>query len=128
MLVGVLGGPIGMLLGWSVGAATGALYDADRLDTGDEAIAAFGRLIPQRNPRRDGRSHDRSVGAVRGRIRWQCFRRPLDEVLAELEAQDEAAREADKAARKAIREQKKQERKEDFQTRVDALKAKFHKE
>jgi hypothetical protein len=38
------------------------------------------------------------------------------------------AREADKAARKAIREQKKQERKEDFQTRVDALKAKFHKD
>ena len=55
-------------------------------------------------------------------------RRPLDEVLAELEAQEEAAREADKAARKAIREQKKQQRKEDFQTRVDALKAKFHKE
>ena len=55
-------------------------------------------------------------------------RRPLDEVLAELEAQDEAAREADKAARKAIREQKKRERKEDVQTRVDALKAKFHKE
>ena len=46
MLVGVLGGPIGMLLGWSVGAASGALYDAERLDTGDEAIAAFGRLIP----------------------------------------------------------------------------------
>jgi hypothetical protein len=55
-------------------------------------------------------------------------RRPLDEVLAELEAQDEAAREADKAARKAMREQKKKERKEDFQTRVDALKAKFHKD
>ena len=46
MLVGVLGGPIGMLLGWGVGAASGALYDAERLDTGDEAIAAFGRLIP----------------------------------------------------------------------------------
>jgi hypothetical protein len=43
-------------------------------------------------------------------------------------AQEEAAREADEAARKAIREQKKPERKEDFQTRVDALKAKFHKD
>ena len=32
-LIGVLGGPIGMLLGWGVGAATGALYDAERLDT-----------------------------------------------------------------------------------------------
>ena len=130
-LIGVLGGPIGMLLGWGVGAATGALYDAERLDTGDEAIAAFGRLIP---PGGNG------IPAVTDEVTTdpleqfaagfggKVSRRPLDEVLAELEAQDEAAREADKAARKAIREQKKRERKEDFQTRVDALKAKFHKE
>ena len=39
MLVGVLGGPIGMLLGWGAGAATGALYDAERLDTGDERLS-----------------------------------------------------------------------------------------
>jgi uncharacterized membrane protein len=131
MLVGVLGGPIGMLLGWSVGAASCALYDADRLDTGDEAIAAFGRLIaPGGN----------AILAVTNEVTTAPLEqfatgfggketcRPLDEVLAELEAQEEAAREADKAARKAIREQKKQERKEDFQTRVDALKAKFHKD
>ena len=44
MLVGVLGGPVGMLLG--AGAASGALYDADRLDKGDEAIEQFGALVP----------------------------------------------------------------------------------
>jgi hypothetical protein len=47
---------------------------------------------------------------------------------AELEAQQAAAEEADKAARKAIREQKRQQRKETGQQRVDALKAKFHKQ
>ena len=131
MLVGVLGGPIGMLLGWSVGAATGALYDADRLDTGDEAIAAFGRLIPPGGNAilavTDEVTTDPLEQFAAG-FGGKVSRRPLDEVLAELEAQDEAAREADKAARKAIREQKKRERKEDFQTRVDALKAKFQKE
>jgi hypothetical protein len=55
-------------------------------------------------------------------------RRPLDEVVAELEAQQAAAEEADKAARKAIREQKRQQRKETAQQRMDALKAKFHKQ
>jgi hypothetical protein len=35
---------------------------------------------------------------------------------------------ADQLARKAIREQKKKERKETRQQRVDALKAKFHKQ
>jgi len=131
MLFGVLGGPIGMLLGWGVGAATGALYDAERLDTGDEAIAAFGRLIPPGGNAilavTDEVTTDPLEQFAAG-FGGKVSRRPLDEVLAELEAQDEAAREADKAARKAIREQKKRERKEDFQTRVDALKAKFHKE
>jgi uncharacterized membrane protein len=131
MLVGVLGGPIGMLLGWSVGAATGALYDAERLDTGDEAIAAFGRLIPPGGNAILAVTDEVTTAPLEqfaAGFGGKVSRRPLGEVLAELEAQEEAAREADKAARKAIREQKKQERKEDFQTRVDALKAKFHKE
>ncbi len=131
MLIGVLGGPIGMLLGWSVGAASGALYDADRLDTGDDAIAAFGRLIPPGGNAILAVTNEETTAPLEQfatGLGGKVTRRPLGEVLAELEAQDEAAREADKAARKAIREQKKQERKEDFQTRVDALKAKFHKD
>ena len=107
MLFGVLGGPIGMLLGWGVGAATGALYDAERLDTGDEAIAAFGRLIPPGGNAilavTDEGTTDPLEQFAAG-FGGKVARRPLDEVLAELEAQDEAAREADKAARKAIRE------------------------
>jgi uncharacterized membrane protein len=131
MLIGVLGGPVGMLLGWSAGAAGGALYDADRLDTGDEAIEQFGALVPTgRNAllaetMEDTTERlDRFVSEMGGTI----VRRPLDEVVAELEAQQAAAEEAEKAARRAIREQKKQERKETRQQRVDALKAKFRKQ
>ena len=131
MLVGVLGGPIGMLLGWSVGAASGALYDAERLDTGDEAIAAFGRLLPPGGNAILAVTDEVTTAPLEqfaAGFGGKVSRTPVDEVLAELEAQDEAAREADKAARKAIREQKKQQRKEDFQKRVDALKEKFHSE
>jgi uncharacterized membrane protein len=131
MLIGVLGGPVGMLLGWGAGAAGGALYDADRLDTGDEAIEQFGNLVPvggnallAETVEDTTEPLDAFVSGMGGTI----VRRPLDEVLAELEAQQAAAEEADKAARKAIREQKKQERKETFQQRRDALKAKFHKQ
>ncbi len=131
MLVGALAGPVGMLLGWSVGAGTGALFDAARLDKGDEAIAAFGRLIPPGGnailAQTDEVTTDPLEQFAAG-FGGKVSRRPLDEVLAELEAQEEAAVEADKAARKAIREQKKQERKEDFEKRLDALKAKFHKD
>ena len=131
MLIGVLGGPVGMLLGWGAGAATGALYDADRLDQGDEAIEQFGALVPPgknvllAETAEDATEPlDRFVSQMGGAI----VRRPLDEVVAELEAQQAAAEEADKAARKAIREQKRQQHKETRQQRVDALKAKFHKQ
>jgi uncharacterized membrane protein len=131
MLIGVLGGPVGMLLGWGAGAAGGALYDADRLDTGDEAIEQFGSSVPvggnallAETVEDTTKPLDAFIAGMGGTI----VRRPLDEVVAELEAQQAAAEEADKAARRAIREQKKQERKETSQHRVDALKAKFHKQ
>jgi uncharacterized membrane protein len=131
MLVGVLGGPVGMLLGWGAGAAGGALYDADRLDKGDEAIEQFGALVPTggnallaETVEDTTEPLDTFVSELGGTI----VRRPLDEVVAELEAQQAAAEAAEKAARKAIREQKKQEHKETFQQRVDALKAKFRKQ
>jgi uncharacterized membrane protein len=131
MLIGVLGGPVGMLLGWSAGAAGGALYDADRLDKGDEAIEQFGALVPVGGNALLAETVEDTTGPLDEFVSGMggtIVRRPLDEVLAELEAQQAAAEEAEKAARKAIREQKKQERKETRQQRVDALKAKFHKQ
>lgn len=128
MLAGVLGGPVGMLLG--AGAASGALYDADRLDTGDEAIEQFGALVPTGGNALLAETVDTTepLDAFVSELGGTIVRRPLDEVVAELEAQQAAAEEAEKAARKAIREQKKQEHKETFQQRVDALKAKFRKQ
>jgi uncharacterized membrane protein len=131
MLVGVLGGPVGMLLGWGAGAASGALYDADRLDQGDEAIEQFGALVaPGGNALLAETVEDTTepLDTFVSQMGGTIVRRPLDEVVAELEAQQAAAEEADKAARKAIREHKKQERKETRQQRVDALKAKFRKQ
>ena len=79
--------------------------DADRLDTGDEAIAAFGRLIPPGGNAILAVTDEVTTDPLKqfaAGFGGKVSRRPLDEVLAELEAQDEAAREADKAARKAI--------------------------
>ena len=122
---------MGMLLGWGVGAASGALHDADRLDKGDEAIEQFGALVPTgvnallaETVEDTTEPLDRFVSEMGGTI----VRRPIDEVVAELEAQQAAVEEAEKAARKAIREQKRQERKETRQQRVDALKAKFRQQ
>ena len=106
MLVGVLGGPVGMLLGWGAGAASGALYDADRLDTGDEAIEQFGASVPVGGNALLAETVEDTTEPLDGFVSQMggtIVRRPLDEVIAELEAQQAAAEEADKAARTAIR-------------------------
>src|SRR4029450_11763721 len=46
MLVGVLGGPVGVLLGWGSGALIGGAFDVDRAVTSDEALTVLGRAIP----------------------------------------------------------------------------------
>jgi hypothetical protein len=120
-----------MMIDQGAGAASGALYDADRLDTGDEAIEQFGALVPTGGNALLAETVEDTtepLDAFVSELGGTIVRRPLDEVVAELEAQQAAAEEAEKAARKAIREQKKQEHKETFQQRVDALKAKFRKQ
>ena len=53
MLIGVLGGPVGVLLGWGAGAVMGGAFDLDRAVTSDEALTVLGRAIPTGLDRRD---------------------------------------------------------------------------
>ena len=46
MLIGVLGGPVGVLLGWGAGAMMGGAFDVDRAVTSDEALTVLGQAIP----------------------------------------------------------------------------------
>lgn len=42
MLIGVLGGPAGLLLGWGTGALMGGAFGIDRAVTSDEALTVLG--------------------------------------------------------------------------------------
>jgi uncharacterized membrane protein len=46
MLIGVLGGPVGVLLGWGAGATLGGAFDIDRAITSDEALTVLSTAIP----------------------------------------------------------------------------------
>src|SRR4030095_5950853 len=50
MLVGVLGGPVGVLLGWGAGATMGGAFDVDRAVTSDEALTVLGQAVPPQSP------------------------------------------------------------------------------
>ena len=53
MAVGILGGPLGMLLGWGAGSLIGGFADADRVDRSESAIGELSRRLPRahRHPR-----------------------------------------------------------------------------
>ena len=46
MAVGILGGPLGMLLGWGAGSLIGGFADANRVDRSESAIGELSRRLP----------------------------------------------------------------------------------
>lgn len=128
LLVGALGGPVGMLFGWGLGALTGGAVDADRADTTSSALLSLSAAVPAGHNalvleinEDDTSALDHFVADRGGAV----VRRDLDEVLAELEAQEEAAEAAQEAADQKLKEQKKAERHEKREERIAKLKAKF---
>ncbi|CAM3959049.1 MULTISPECIES: DUF1269 domain-containing protein [Tsukamurella] len=129
VLVGVLGGPVGALLGWASGALIGGAWDLSRADDSDSVIAALSSSIPPGSNALiadvvEG-SHD-AVDGLAARSGARLVRKPTDEVLDEVDAAEEAADEAAAAARKKVREEKKADRSADRHARVNKLKDKLN--
>jgi uncharacterized membrane protein len=115
MLVGVLGGPVGLLLGWGAGAMAGGAFDLDRAISSDEALTVLGGAIPAGSTAVIANVEEPAVEVIDGemtKLGGQVTRRPLVEVMAELDAAEEAADAAAHAARKAVREKRKAQLKE----------------
>ena len=129
MLIGVLGGPVGVLVGWGAGALVGGAFDIDRLDKSDEALTTFGRAIPQGATAVMATVAEPATEVIDGemeKLGGEVTRRPVYEVVAELEASEEAADAAAHEARRELRDKRKVEMKDDLESRVGKLKEKLH--
>ena len=129
MLVGVLGGPVGVLLGWGTGALMGGAFDFDRAVTSDEALTVLGQAIPTGSTAVIASVEEPAVEVIDGemeKLGGVVTRRPVGEVEAELEAAEDAADAAARAARRTVREQRKAELSADVHERVGKAKEKLH--
>jgi uncharacterized membrane protein len=129
MLIGILGGPVGVLLGWGAGGLTGAIFDVARADTSDEALTALGRSIPPGATAVIASVKEPAVEVIDGemaKLGGDVTRRPATDVLAELEASEDAAEAAAHEARKALREKRKADLSASMHERVGSLKEKLH--
>ena len=94
MLIGVLGGPVGVLVGWGSGALMGGLFDIDRAEKSDEALAALGRAMPSGSTAVIASVEESAVEVIDGemaKLGGEVTRRPVAEVMDELEASEAAA-------------------------------------
>ena len=129
MLVGILGGPVGMLLGLGTGGLIGGLYDVDQADAQDQTLAEVGRHVPPGSNALLAEVDESAEAALDGAMTAQggtVLRRSADDVLAEIEAAEEAAEEAQRQARKKARERKKAEMHEKYEERKTHLREKLH--
>ena len=129
MLIGVLGGPVGMLLGWGAGAMMGGAFDLDRAVTSDEALTVLGTAIPAGSTAVIANIEEPAVEVIDGEMKkldGEVTRRSVSEVMGELEAAENAADAAAREARRAIREQRKADLSAGVEERKGKLKEKLH--
>jgi len=129
MLIGVLAGPLGVLVGWGSGALVGGAFDIDRSLTSDEALTVLGRAIPPGSTAVIASVDEPVVQVIDAemyRLGGEVTRRSVAEVMGELEAAEDAADAAAAEARRKLREKRKTELQADLDERVSKLKEKLH--
>ena len=129
LLIGVIGGPLGILLGGATGLLYGSLFDLADSDETESVLTDVARSVTvgqltllaqvsEQNPE----IVDVAVEQLGGTV----VRRPLDEVEAEIAAAEDAQHAAKVEARKKLRDERHEEHKEKVQAKVADLKGKLH--
>jgi uncharacterized membrane protein len=131
LIVGILGGPIGVLLGGATGVLVGSLFDMDDLDETDSVLSEMSKKVQTGHRAVIAVLDEQSpevVDAAVQRLNGTVLRVPLGEVEAEIAAAQDAQRAAKKAASKKLHEERRTERKENVQAKIAELKSKLHHE
>jgi uncharacterized membrane protein len=129
LLIGILGGPLGVLIGGTTGVLIGSMFDVqDAADTESVLSDVSGSVgvghtvlladVVEQSPD--------VVGSAMSQLGGSVLRRPVDEVEAEIAAGEKAARAAASEARKQLADARREKNKEEIRTKVDALTAKLH--
>lgn len=130
LLLGIIGGPVGMLIGGTGGLLVGSLFDLDDIDESESVLAAISRSVqPGRTSllavvsEQSPEVVDTAMSGLSGTV----YRRPVGEVEAELAAAAEAARKAKHEARKELIRARQEQDKATVTAKVEKLKAKVHR-
>jgi len=128
LLVGIIGGPLGMLIGGTAGVFVGSLFDLEDAEKTDSALTA---LSSSARPGHTAvlavvteQSREVIDAAMRG-LGGTVLRRSVHEVEAEIAAAEHAERKARREARKELEQAHREHNKAAAHAKVEELKARL---
>jgi uncharacterized membrane protein len=130
LLIGIIGGPLGMLVGGAYGLLVGSLFDIAEVDTTESVL---GEISKQVRPTRTAvlaqvtEQSPEVVDAAMARLGGDVLRRPAVDVEEEIAAAEEAQRKANAEARKELHKAHVEKAKSDAHAKVEEMKAKLHR-
>ena len=130
LLIGILGGPFGILIGGATGLLVGSLFDADDEDDTESVLAEISKSIRVGHNAVLAEVSEQSpevIDTAMARLGGTVLRRPSADVEAEVAAAEKAQREAKRKARKELLHARHEKHMEHIREKIAELKAKLHR-
>jgi uncharacterized membrane protein len=129
LLIGILGGPLGVLLGGATGLMVGSLYDMEDAEDTDSMLVDVSRTVRVGHNALLAQVEEQSpevVDAAMQRLSGTVVRRPVVDIESEIAAAEDAQRQAKEQARKELRQARREKRHDEAHAKVEQLKSKLH--
>jgi uncharacterized membrane protein len=130
LLIGILGGPFGILIGGAIGLVVGSLFDDDDADETESVLAEISKSIRIGHHALLAEVSEQSpevIDTAMARLGGTVLRRLASEVEAEIAAADHAQREAKRTARKELLHARHDKHMERIREKLAELMAKLHR-
>jgi uncharacterized membrane protein len=128
LIIGILGGPFGVLIGGATGLLVGSIFDLEDSDDEGSVLAEISNTV---KPGQTvllavvSEQSDDVVDNAMGQLGGKVLRRSVADVEAEIAAAEEAQRAAKHEARAKLRAERREHISDTARAKVDALKAKL---
>ena len=127
-MVGILGGPVGVLVGGASGVLIGTMLDQDDDDETESVLSEIAKSVRVGATSLLADVNEESteiIDAAMARLGGDVLRRPVADVEAEIAAAEDAQREARKKARKELHDARHNKHKQEIDAKLAELKSKL---
>ena len=128
LLIGVIGGPLGVLIGGTYGMLVGSLLDFDEIERSGSVLGELSASVKPGHTALLAQVTEQSpevVDSAVARLGGTVLRRPVAEVEAEIAVAEQAQREAKREANKELVRSRSEHNKQQVHAKVEQLKAKL---